>query len=110
MKVKKKLLDKVSEDGLTVDPLANLDIDIQTYDVQRTASVYFDRSGTRCWTKSWFNGKEKGEKSIEITRQLAIKFINDEINMDDWLSRFYPKQMTVYHKAIAQARNQLLGI
>lgn len=110
MKVKKKLLDKVSEDGLTVDPLANLEIDIQTYDVQRTASVYFDRSGTRCWTKAWFNGREKGEKTIEITRQLAIKFINDEINMDDWLSRFYPKQMTVYHKAIAQARNQLLGI
>lgn len=110
MKVKKKLLDKASEDGLTVDPLANLEVDIQTYDVQRTASVYFDRSGTRCWTKAWFNGREKGEKTIEITRQLAIKFINDEINMDDWLSRFYPKQMTVYHKAIAQARNQLLGI
>ena len=72
--------------------------------------MYFDRSGTRCWTKAWFNGKEKGEKSIEITRQLAIKFINDEISMDDWLSRYYPKQMTVYHKAIAQARNQLLGM
>lgn len=95
---------------MTVDPLSDLEIEVQSYDIQRVASVYFDRSGTRCWTKAWFNGKEKGERAIEITIQLANKFVNDEINIDDWLSRFYPKQMTVYHKAIAQARNQLLGI
>ena len=95
---------------MTVDPLSDLEIEVQSYDIQRVASVYFDRSGTRCWTKTWFNGKEKGERAIEITIQLANKFVNDEINIDDWLSRFYPKQMTVYHKAIAQARNQLLGI
>lgn len=95
---------------MTVDPLSDLEIEVQSYDIQRVASVYFDRSGTRCWTKAWFNGKEKGERAIEITIQLANKFVNDEISMDDWLSRFYPKQMTVYHKAIAQARNQLLGI
>ena len=95
---------------MTVDPLSDLEIEVQSYDIQRVASVYFDRSGTRCWTKAWFNGKEKGERAIEITIQLANKFVNDEISIDDWLSRFYPKQMTVYHKAIAQARNQLLGI
>lgn len=90
--------------------MANLQIDVQGYDVQRTASVYFDNQGIRCWTKAWFNGREKGEAAIEITRQLALKFLNDEISMDDWLGRFYPKQMSVYHKAIEQARNQLLGI
>ena len=54
--------------------------------------------------------REKGENAIEITRQLAMKFFNDEMSMDEWLSRFYPKQMTVYHKAISQARSQLLGM
>lgn len=90
--------------------MANLQIDVQSYDVERTASIYFDSQGIRCWTKAWFNGREKGEEAIEITRQLAMKFYNDEISMDDWLARFYPKQMSVYHKAIDQARNQLLGM
>ena len=53
---------------------------------------------------------KKGENAIEITRQLAMKFFNDEMSMDEWLSRFYPKQMTVYRKAISQARSQLLGM
>lgn len=91
------------------DPLADLAINVGSYDVEREASVYFDTSGMRCWTKAWFNGREKGEKSIEITRQQAIQFINNQISMDDWLSRFYPKQKTAYHKAIEQARQQILG-
>lgn len=91
------------------DPLADLAINVGSYDVEREASVYFDTSGMRCWTKAWFNGREKGEKSIEITRQQAIQFINNQISMDDWLLRFYPKQMTAYHKAIEQARQQILG-
>lgn len=95
---------------MTAAPLANLEIDVESYDVERTASVYFDNSGTRCWTKAWFNGREKGEKAIETTILLANKFINDEISMDDWLQRHYPKQMAVYHKAIDQARSQLLGM
>jgi hypothetical protein len=95
---------------LTADPLKDLEIDIQSYDVERTASVYYDNQGIRCWTKAWFNGREKGENAIEITRQLAMKFFNDEMSMDEWLSRFYPKQMTVYYKAISQARSQLLGM
>lgn len=86
-----------------------MEINIGSYDVEREASVYFDTSGTRCWTKAWFNGREKGEKAIEITRQQAIKFINDEISKDDWLSRFYPKQMIAYRQAIDQTRQQILG-
>ena len=48
-----------------------------------------------------------------LIRQVHVagpKFINDEILLDDWLARFYPKQMNVCHKAIEQARKQLLGI
>ena len=108
-----------------VDPLSDLSIEVESYDIKHEAYVYFDTSGRRCWTKAWFNtlslhdalpiskawfnGREKGENAIEITRLQAIKFINDEISEEDWLSRFYPKQMTVYHKAIEQARQQLLG-
>ena len=92
-----------------IDPLSDLAIDVESFDIKHEAYVYFDSSGRRCWTKSWFNGREKGEKAIEITRMLAIKFINDEISQNDWLTRFYPKQMSVYHKAIEQARQQLLS-
>lgn len=105
----KKLSNQAAEDGLIADPLADMAINVGSYDVEREASVYFDSSGMRCWTKAWFNGRDKGEKSIEITRQQAIQFINHQISMDDWLSRFYPKQMTAYHKAIEQARQQILG-
>ena len=94
---------------MIVDPLENMAINVGSYDVEREASVYFDTSGLRSWTKAWFNGRDKGEKSIEITRQQAIQFINHQIAMDDWLSRYYPKQMTAYHKAIEQARQQILG-
>lgn len=94
---------------MIVDPLENMAINVGSYDVEREASVYFDTSGLRCWTKAWFNGRDKGEKSKEITRQQAIQFINHQIAMDDWLSRYYPKQMTAYHKAIEQARQQILG-
>ena len=83
---------------MIVDPLENMAINVGSYDVEREASVYFDTSGLRCWTKAWFNGRDKGEKSI-----------NHQIAMDDWLSRYYPKQMTAYHKAIEQARQQILG-
>jgi len=51
------------------DPLQNLEIDIHSYDISREASIYFDTTGTRCWTKAWFNGREKGEKSIEKGRK-----------------------------------------
>ena len=76
---------------MMVDPLENLEIDIHSYDISREASVYFDTPGTRCWTKAWFNGRDTGEKAIEINRQLAIKFINDEILLDDWLARIQNK-------------------
>lgn len=108
-RLKKKLSHQVAQDGLVADPLSDLSIHVESYDVKHEAYVYFDASGRRSWTKAWFNGRDRGENAIEVTRQQAIKFINDEISHDDWLTRFYPKQMTVYHKAIEQARQQLLG-
>jgi hypothetical protein len=84
-------------------------VTIDSYDVKRTASIYFDSEGKKAWTKAWFNGREKGEPSVEITRQLAIAFIQDTIKKDDWLARFFPKQMAVCQKAVEQTRQQLLG-
>lgn len=86
-----------------------MSVDIQNYDVRRTASIYFNTSGERCWTKAWFNGNEKGEPAIEISRQNAIAFIEDRITPDQWLSHFFPKQMQVYYQAINQTRQRLLG-
>lgn len=102
---------KVSEQAYLVDPLEHLQIlDAQSYDVSRTAAVYADNTGHRWWTKAWFNGREKGEKAVEIPRAMAVKFVNDEIGKDAWLTRFYPKQMSVLSNAIAQTRQQLLGL
>ena len=92
-----------------IDPPAELDFDIQSFDISRIVSVYPDRSGIRWWTKAWFNNSEKGEAAIEIDRQLAIKFINDNIEKDDWLEEYFPKQMEVYHNAIEQTREQILS-
>ena len=92
-----------------IDPLSDLAIDVESFDIKHEAYVYFDSSGRRCWTKAWFNGREKGEKAIEITRMLAIKFINDNIEKDAWLEEYFPKQMEVYHNAIEQTREQILN-
>ena len=83
---------------------------MKSFDVKRVASVYFDTEGNRCWTKAWFNDRQKGEPAIEITRKQAIAFINDQISKDSWLTRFWPKQMSIYHKPIDQTRQQLLGL
>ena len=109
-KKKKKLSEQAAADGLVADPLANLQIGVESYDVGRIASVYFDSDGNRCWTKAWFGGREKGEPSVEISRKLAIAFINNQISKDSWLTRFFPKQMMAYNKAIEQTRQQLLGL
>lgn len=92
-----------------IDPLAELEIDIQSFDIPRLVTVYPDRGGIRWWTKAWFNNKEEGEASVEISRQAAIRFIQDEIGKDAMLEEYFPKQMEVYHQAIEQTREQLLN-
>lgn len=93
-----------------IDPLKDFRIKIENYDIKRTASIYPDSSGTRWWTKAWFNDNEKGESSIEITRNLAIAFLHNKMNKDEWLSRFFPKQMTAIAKSIETTKNQLMGM
>lgn len=91
-----------------IDPLANLDFDMQSFDIQRVVSVYPDRDGIVWWIKAWFNGKKKGERAIEISRQSAIDFINRNIIKDEWLEQFFPKQMQNLHAALEQTREQVI--
>ena len=88
--------------------MADLDIDIQSFDIPRLISVYPDRAGVRWWTKAWFNNRDEGECSVEIERQQAIQFIQNRIDKDMWLEEYFPKQMEVYHHAIEQTKEQLL--
>ncbi|WP_026367415.1 hypothetical protein [Bacteroides sp. 14(A)] len=88
--------------------MAEMEIDIQSFDIPRLVTVYTDRAGVRFWTKAWFNNHEVGEASVEIEREQAIRFIHDRIEKDAWLEEFYPKQMEVYHNAIEQTKEQLL--
>lgn len=46
---------------------------------------------------------------MEIDRNAAIHFIQDEVGKDEWLEEFFPKQMEIYHHAIEQTREQLLN-
>lgn len=106
---KKKLNEEYNEGLNFEDPLSDIQVNFQCYGVQRTASIYFNTTGEQCWTKAWFNGREKGEPSIEITRKLAIAFQDDTLTKDEWLTRFYPKQMLACQKAVEQTRKQILG-
>ena len=106
--VKKKLQEQaLTHDGI-IDPLADLDVDIQSFDIPRMVSVYPDRAGVRWWTKAWFNGKEEGEPSVEIEERMAVLFIHRQVDKDEWLEEHYPKQMEIYHNAIEQTKEQIL--
>ena len=59
-------------------------------------------------TKAWFNNQEEGEDSIEITRQVAVRFLQSQIDKDTMLEEYFPKQMEIYRNAIEQTRVQLL--
>ncbi len=89
--------------------MAELDIDVQSFDIPRIVSIYQDRAGVRFWTKAWFNNREEGEASVEIEREQAIRFMQDNIEKDAWLEEYFPKAMEVYHNAIEQTKEQLLG-
>lgn len=71
-------------------------------------SVYPDRFGIRWFTKAWFNNSDSGEAAVEIERQLAVNFIRNLIEKDEWLEEYFPNQMEAYHNAINQTREQLL--
>lgn len=88
----KKLHDEAVAGCGLIDPLAELDIDIQSFDISRIVSVYPDRAGVRWWTKAWFNNREEGEASVEIEREQAVRFIQDRIEKDAWLEEFSPSK------------------
>ena len=106
---KKKLQSEAIASSGIIDPLEELEIDVQSFDIPRGVSVYPDRAGVRWWTKAWFNNREEGEHSVEIDRMAAIRFIQDRIEKDEWLEEFFPKQMEIYHNAIEQTKEQLLN-
>ena len=39
---------------------------------------------------------------------MAIKFIHDQAEKDEWLEEYFPKQMQVLHQALEQTREQVL--
>ncbi|WP_270650779.1 MULTISPECIES: hypothetical protein [Bacteroidaceae] len=81
---------------------------MQSFDIPRFVTVYPDQAGIHWWTKAWFNMRKEGEAAVEITRETAFCFMSGEVEKDMMLEKYYPKQMEVYHKAIAQTRDQLL--
>lgn len=88
--------------------MAQLEIDIQSFDIPRLVTVYPDQAGIRWWTKAWFNNRSEGEAAVEISREKAFKFMAGEIVKDTMLEKYFPRQMQIYHQAIEQTREQLL--
>lgn len=88
--------------------MAELEIDVQSFDIPRLITVYPDQAGIRWWTKAWFNNQEEGESSIEVTRQTAVCFLQNQIDKETMLEEYFPQQMETYRNAIEQTRVQLL--
>lgn len=88
--------------------MEGLEIDVRSFDIPRLVTVYPDRAGVRWWTKAWFNNKEEGESSVEISRQTAVGFLKEEIGKETMLEKYYPKQMEACRNAIEQTREQLI--
>jgi len=105
--VKKRYDEAVATAGI-IDPLENLDIDVQSFDIQRLVAVYPDKAFLHWWVKSWFNNSETGEPSVEIDRQTAVRWINHLVGKDEMFGEYFPKQMEAYRNAIEQTKEQLL--
>ena len=87
-----------------------MQIVIQSYDIPRLVSVYPDRDGYRWWTKAWMNNAKEGERSIEIQRIQAVKFIQNNIGKDEWMREYFPEAMKTYDKALDMTREQILAM
>ena len=40
---------------------------------------------------------------------IAIEFIREQMEKDEWLEEYFPKQMQIYHQAIEQTKEQLIS-
>lgn len=89
--------------------MEDLDIQIQAFDIARKVAVYPDRDGIQWWIKAWFNNRKIGESAVLISRMVAIEFIREQREKDEWLEEYYPKQMQIYHQAIEQTKEQLIN-
>lgn len=83
---------------------------MQSFDIPRFVTVYPDQAGIHWWTKAWFNMRKEGEAAVEITRETAFCFMSGEVEKDMMLEKYYPKQMEVYHKAIARQETSCLKV
>ena len=95
---------------MTVDPLQGLNVSSENYDIHRVASVYYNSDGSMAWTKARFYDRDKAEPSVPVSVAQAWDFARGKINLNDWLARFYPKQMEVYNKVMSQTRERLLSL
>ena len=56
-------------------------------------------------------GLNVSSENYDIHRVASIYYNSDgSINLNDWLARFYPKQMEVYNKVMSQTRERLLSL
>ena len=95
---------------MTVDPLQDLQIAVESYDVPRLTSVFGDTADNHWWTKAWFNNEENGKKAVEVSKDMALEFIHDHISKDAWMIHFFPKEMGNYYHALSRTRQQILGL
>jgi len=107
-KRKKKVEDEALEEQGIIDPLANLEIDMQCFDIPRLLSVYSDQGGINWWAKAWFNNRSDGEAAVSISKETALQFWHDEIEKETMLEEYFPKPMQAYHQAIEQTKQQLI--
>lgn len=95
---------------MTVDPLKNLKVSSENYDIHRKASIYYNSDASMAWTKAWFNDRDKPEEAVPVSVSMAWALRTGKISLDEWLTRYFPKQMDVYNKVMDETRKQLLGL
>ena len=93
---------------MIVDPLENMSVSSQCYDVQRKSYITYSNGATMAWLNAFFNGKEHPDR-VPVTIEMAWDILNGDIPRDEWLNRFFPKQMAICQKAIEESRMRLLG-
>lgn len=94
---------------MIVDPLQDMSITSQRYDVQREGYIYYSKNATTAWISAFFNGRDKPERPVAIPISMAKEVLSGLIPQDEWLTRFFPKQMSICQKAIDESRRRLLG-
>ena len=94
---------------MTVDPLDGMTISSQSYEVEREAYIHYSKQCSMAWTNAYFNGRETPERTVAIPLSLAEKAVTGQISKDEWLRRFFPKQMAICEKAAEESRQQLFG-